>query len=120
MRLLSTKNVSKSFKDELTQSGISLKEHPMIQIIPIQFKISKVNSALIFTSQNAVNIAFESTDILREIKDKSCFCVGENTEALLKKKGLNVLKMCQNASDLSNFLIKNYKKIGRASCRERV
>ena len=46
MRLLSTKNVSKSFKDELNQSGISLKEHPMIQIVPIQFKISKVNSAL--------------------------------------------------------------------------
>ena len=51
MRLLSTKNVSKSFKDELNQSGISLKECPMIQIAPIQLKISQVNSALIFTSQ---------------------------------------------------------------------
>ena len=102
MRLLSTKNVSKSFKDELNQSGISLKEHPMIQIVPIQFKISQVNSALIFTSQNAVNIAFESADILRKIKDKNCFCVGEKTKA--------VLKMCQNASDLSNFLIENYRK----------
>ena len=110
MRLLSTKNVSKSFKDELNQSGIYLKEHPMIQIVPIQFKISQLNSALIFTSQNAVNIAFESADILRKIKDKNCFCVGEKTKALLKKKGLNVLKMCQNASDLSNFLIENYRK----------
>ena len=79
MRLLSTKNVSKSFKDELNQSGIYLKEHPMIQIVPIQFKISQLNSALIFTSQNAVNIAFESTDILRKVKDKNCFCVGEKT-----------------------------------------
>tara|TARA_B100001079_G_C16199099_1_gene420674 strand:- start:42 stop:719 length:678 start_codon:yes stop_codon:yes gene_type:complete len=110
MRLLSTKNVSKSFKDELNQSGISLKEYPMIEIVPIQFKISQVNSALIFTSQNAVNIAFESADILRKIKDKNCFCVGEKTKALLQKRGLNVLKMCQNASDLSNFLVENYKK----------
>tara|TARA_B110000444_G_scaffold258201_1_gene298472 strand:+ start:861 stop:1526 length:666 start_codon:yes stop_codon:yes gene_type:complete len=110
MRLLSTRTMRTNFKDQLIQSGAFVTEHSFIKVEPISSKVKKVKSNLIFTSQNAVNFVFESIDIIKLIKGKNCFCVGEKTKSLLIEKGLNVLKMTQNASDLAHFLIKNHKK----------
>ena len=87
MRLIVTKNISLSFKERLLQQGYSVVDIPLIGIKPIAFELKEVDQNVIFTSQNAVNIAFESADILRKIKDKNCFCVGEKTKALLKNLG---------------------------------
>ena len=110
MRLLSTKIVSSHFKDELIKIDISVVEYPIIKIDPLHIKINHVRPTLIFTSQNAVNIIFESSDIVKKIKNKNCFCVGQKTKVLLNEKGLNVIKMFENAKDLARFLVKNHKK----------
>ncbi len=110
MRLLSTKIVSSHFKDELIKIGISIIEYPIIKIDPLYVKIDNVRSTLIFTSQNAVKIVFESSEIVKKIKNKNCFCVGQKTKVLLNEKGLNVIKMFENAADLARFLVKNHKK----------
>ena len=110
MRLLSTKIVSSHFKDELIKIGISIIEYPIIKIDPLYIKIDHVRSILIFTSQNAVKIVFESSEIVKKIKNKKCFCVGQKTKLLLNKKGINVIKMFESAADLARFLVKNHKK----------
>ena len=110
MRLLSTKIVSSHFKDELIKIGISIIEYPIIKIDPLYIKIDHVRSILIFTSQNAVKIVFESSEIVKKIKNKNCFCVGQKTKLLLNKKGINVIKMFESAADLARFLVKNHKK----------
>ena len=109
MRLLTTKKISPHFKDRLIQHGMSLISHPFIQIESLPISISKVQPILIFTSQNAVNIAFESVEIKKQIHGKNCFCVGEKTKSLLEEKGQKVIKMCQNSSDLAQFIAKNHE-----------
>ena len=110
MRLLSTKIVSPHFKDELIKIGISLVEYPIIKIDPLHIKIDHVRPTLIFTSQNAVKIVLESSEIVKKIKTKKCFYVEQKTKLLLNKKGLDVIKMFESAADLARFLVKNHKK----------
>jgi uroporphyrinogen-III synthase len=40
---------------------------------------------------------------------ENCFCVGERTKALLEENGLKVIKMTEYASELAEYLVKNYK-----------
>jgi len=109
MRLLVTKKISSSFKDRMFQLGFNLIEYPLIRIEPLPIQVEKVESSLIFTSQNAVKLAFESKEISALLHGKNCYCVGEKTKALLEKNGQKVIKMHQNASDLAHFLVKNVK-----------
>ena len=90
MRLLSTKIVSSHFKDELIKIGISIIEYPIIKIDPLYIKIGHVRPTLIFTSQNAVKIVFESSEIVKKIKNKNCFCVGQKTKLLLNTITLKI------------------------------
>ena len=109
MRLLSTKILSPQFRDRLIQLGCSVVEFPFIKISPLKFELQKIENALIFTSQNAVKIAFESTNISGQIRNKNCYCVGEKTKSLLEKNDQKVIKMSQNSSDLAQFIAKNRK-----------
>ncbi len=109
MRLLVTKKCSPSFKDRMVQLGLTLIEYPLIRIEPLPIQIEIVESSLIFTSQNAVKLAFESKEISALLHGKNCYCVGEKTKVLLEKNGQKVLKMHQNASDLAHFLVKKVK-----------
>tara|TARA_A100001011_G_scaffold212328_1_gene220533 strand:- start:32437 stop:33114 length:678 start_codon:yes stop_codon:yes gene_type:complete len=108
MRLLATKLLSTNFKEALIKKGITLIEFPLIKITPIELKNYNVQSNLIFTSQNAVKIAFESDQIKLKIRGKKYFCVGEKTKAILEEMGQKVIKMKENAEDLANCLIKEY------------
>jgi len=109
MRLLATKLLSPNFKTRLIQYGMSLVEYPLIQIDPLPQDYLSIQSNLIFTSQNAVKLAFKSSEIREQIQSQNCFCVGEKTKLLLEENGQKVIKMHQNASDLAHFLVKNYK-----------
>ena len=109
MRLLATKLVSPHFKDRLIQQGMSLITYPFIQIEPLTTSVFGVQSSLLFTSQNAVMLAFESEEIKEQIQGKNCFCVGAKTKSLLEEKGQKVIKMCQNSLELAQFLVKNHK-----------
>lgn len=97
-------------KDRLIQKECSLVEHAFIQIKPLAVQIKMVQEHLIFTSQNAVNIAFDDTKISPLLKGKKHFCVGEKTKSILEEKGEKVVKIAQNSAELAVFLAKNYKK----------
>ena len=109
MRLLSTKILDFKFKTQIAQIGISIIEYPFIKINSIPLKNFKFQSSFIFSSQNAVKIAFENTQIKKQTEGKKYFCVGEKTKALLEKKGQKVTKMTHNASDLGYHIIKTCK-----------
>ncbi len=108
MRLLATKLLSTNFKEALIKNGITLIEFPLIKINPIELYNHNVQSNLIFTSQNAVKIAFESDKIKLKISGKKYFCVGEKTKAILEEMGQKVIKMKENARDLASFLVEEY------------
>ena len=109
MRLLATKKLSLSMKDRLVQHGCTVIEHAFIQTKNLPVRINIVHEYLIFTSQNAVNIAFSNTRIRPFLKDKKYFCVGEKTKSIIEENGQKVIKFAQNSADLIDFLSKNYK-----------
>ena len=80
MRLLSTKTLSPSIKDHLTKIGTSIVEYPLIEIHPLHLTNQKIQSMLIFTSQNAVRLANKNNALKNKIIGKKSFCVGEKTE----------------------------------------
>ena len=108
MRLLGTKKLSLYLKDLLIKNKFSLVEHSFIHIKPISDQIRIANENLIFTSQNAVKIAFSNSKIKHLLEGKKYFCVGEKTKYILEKNGQKVTKKAQNSAELAHFLEKNY------------
>ena len=109
MRLLGTKKLSLYLKDLLIKNKFSLVEHSFIHIKPISDQIRIANENLIFTSQNAVKIAFSNSKIKHLLEGKKYFCVGEKTKCILEENGQKVTKKAQNSAELAHFLEKNYK-----------
>ena len=109
MRLLGTKKLSIYLRDLLIKNQFSLVEHSFIQIKPLSVQIRKTNENLIFTSQNAVKIAFSNSKIKPLLEGKKYFCVGEKTKCILEENGQKVIKKAQNSAELAHFLEKNYK-----------
>ena len=109
-RLLSTKILSQGFKDLLLMHSFSLVEKSFIKIIPIQNpKLADCNQAIIFSSQNAVKIALDNSEIKSLVDQKPIYCIGKKTALLLVKNGQKVVKIAQNSSDLALFLQKIIK-----------
>ncbi len=106
MRLLATKHLAPSFRDRLIQHGFSIIEQPFIQIQELPFQKKEIHNNLIFTSQNAVKIAFSKEEITTQIQGRKYYCVGEKTKTLIEKNGQIVIKMSPNAAELVQFLIK--------------
>ena len=110
MKLISTKTLSSKMKGHLTKIGTSVVEHPLIEIHPLHLTNHKIQSMLIFTSQNAVRLANKNNTLKNKIIGKKSFCVGEKTRELLEKFGFKVIEMKENANDLANFLVEKYNK----------
>ena len=109
-RLLSTKILSQGFKDRLLTHSFSLVEKSFIKISPIQnLKLADSNQAIIFSSQNAVKIALDNSEIKSLVDQKPIYCIGKKTALLLVKNGQKVVKIAQNSSDLALFIQKNYQ-----------
>ncbi len=110
MRLLSTKIIAHSFKERLVLYQFSVVEKAFIEVHPTsELVIGQVAKNVIFTSQNAVNIAFKNEKIRTSLEDKLFFCVGKKTKSLLIKNGQKVVKMANKSSELANFISKNNK-----------
>jgi uroporphyrinogen-III synthase len=109
MKLLATKKLSLGLRDRLIQHGFSLVEQPFIQIQPLHFSINFVEDHVLFTSQNAVQIAFSNPELSPLLEKKKYYCVGEKTKSLIEKNGQKVIKMTQNSAELVHFLKKMYK-----------
>ena len=110
MKLLSTKTLSSNIKDHLTKIGTSVVEHPLIEIHPLHLNNYKIQSMLIFTSQNAVRLANKNNALKNKIIGKKSFCVGQKTRDLLEKFGFKVIQMRENADELAHFLVEKYNK----------
>ena len=110
MKLLSTKTLSSNMKDHLIKIGTSVVEHPLIEIHPLHLNNHKIQSMLIFTSQNAVRLANKNNALRNKIIGKKSFCVGQKTRELLEKFGFKVIQMRENADALAHFLVEKYKK----------
>ena len=110
MKLLSTKTLSSNIKDHLTKIGTSVVEHPLIEIHPLHLNNHKIQSMLIFTSQNAVRLANKNNALKNKIIGKKSFCVRQKTRELLEKLGFKVIQMRENADALAHFLVEKYNK----------
>ena len=100
--VLSTKKLTQSQRSLLLNAGIGLVEQDFIQIVPINFEIEKLPQNIIFTSKNAAKIVLEKEILL---KGKSIFCVGDKTEAFLKKENLKVVEKAENAAELAQKIV---------------
>lgn len=110
MRLLSTKIISHFFKEQLVLHQFSVVEKAFIEVHPItDVVVGQVAKNVIFTSQNAVNIAFKNEKIRTVLENKFFFCVGKKTKALLVENGKKVIKIANKSSELADFISKNNK-----------
>ena len=109
-RLLSTKILSKEFKNRLLVHPFSLVEQSFIQISPIKnLKLTDSHQAIIFSSQNAVKIALDNHKIKSLVDQKPIYCIGKKTASLLVKNGQKVVKIAINSLELAQFIIKNHQ-----------
>lgn len=102
--ILSTKKLKPHQRDLLLGSGFRLMEYDAITIDYLNTNVPTTIKNAIFTSQNAFNAI-----INKAISIRQCFCVGEKTKALLEKNGQKVIKTSKNASELGEFIQKNYQ-----------
>ena len=110
MKLLSTKIVSKKFKDLLIKNNYQIEEKSFIKILPIKSKSNiSVLENIIFTSKNAVKIILKNSVIKNNLANKEIYCVGKSTAELIKKNNLNLIKAEDNSKNLSKFILANFK-----------
>ena len=110
MKILSTKKLKSNQRDLLLGSGCSVVDYNAIAIKFLDFEMPQQIENAIFTSQNGVKAFFKNCAKNKQnVHVQQCFCVGQKTEALLRKNGLKVAKMTKNASELGNFIVKQFK-----------
>ena len=110
MKLLSTKIVSKKFKDLLIKNNYQIVEKSFIKILPFICKSNiSISKNIIFTSKNAVKIILKNSVIKNKLVNKNIYCVGKSTAELIKKNNLNLIKSEDNSKNLSKFILANFK-----------
>ena len=105
--ILSTKKLSTVQKDQLLQESVCVVDYDAIAITFLDFEAPEVIDNAIFTSQQAVRSFLEKSQGVLSIKN--CFCVGPKTKFLLEENGLKVIEIGQNATELAQNIVKNYK-----------
>ena len=101
--VLSTKKLSINQKQLLVDANFDVIDGDFIQTKSHDFELSKVNSNLIFTSQNAVQSIFNHPKI-DDLKSKNVFSVGMKTKDLLSQNGFNVVAYTGYAADLAEII----------------
>jgi len=103
--ILSTKVLPLIQKRHLFYANLSLVEYNAVSIQELDFSLNAdhVDHA-IFTSQNAVNLAFEK----HKLKCEQVFCVGEKTACLLEDYGMKPHRIAKNAYALAQLILKDY------------
>ncbi len=113
IRILSTKKLLPNQKQFLLNAAFSVIESDFIKIENTDFDLNAINDNLIFTSQNAVLSVLENAEISKlipKLRDKSVFCVGVKTKALLEENGFNVIAYTGYAADLAEIILLIYSK----------
>jgi uroporphyrinogen-III synthase len=107
--ILSTKTLSAEQRQVFLDANIDLLEQDFIEIKHSIFELDKINTNLIFSSQNAVLSLIEQSG-WEILKSKSVFCVGVKTKELLELNGFKVEAYMDYASDLAEIIILIYNK----------
>jgi uroporphyrinogen-III synthase len=84
-------------------ANFSVVEADFIQIQYKSFELNHTNETLIFTSQNAV-LSFLQHPNIEALKQKTVFCVGLKTKALLEENGFKVEAYTGYAADLAEII----------------
>ncbi len=103
IRILSTKILSTSQKQELLKAHFEVVEADFIKTENQNFELKALNENLIFTSQNAVHSFFQHPKH-ESLKSKNVFCVGLKTKILLSEAGFNVVAYTGYAADLAEII----------------
>jgi uroporphyrinogen-III synthase len=105
--VLSTKILPPNLKKHFFLSDISLVEYEAVKIKPTDISFSKIHfENAIFTSQNAVKLAFEK----HQLEFEHVFCVGEKTSGLIQSYGSRPKLVAQNAGELAEQLLQHFPK----------
>lgn len=102
-RILSTKVLLPNQKQFLLNANFSVVEADFIQVQYKSFELNNTNETLIFTSQNAVLSVLKNPKI-ETLKQKTFFCVGLKTKALLEENGFKVEAYTGYAADLAEII----------------
>ncbi|EIJ38467.1 uroporphyrinogen-III synthase [Galbibacter orientalis DSM 19592] len=105
IEILSTKKLTNPQKELLLKENINCFDEDFIKISPIEFESPTVIENAIFASKNAVKSILD-----REITIKNCFCVGDKTEAYLKKKGFSVTEKSYQAQALAEQIVRKHSE----------
>ena len=110
MKLLSTKIISKKFRDLLIKNNYQIDEKSFIKILPYK-SISNISISenIIFTSKNSVKIILKNPEIKNKLIDKNIFCVGKSTAELIINNNLKLIKSEENSKKLSKYIVANFK-----------
>ena len=106
-RLLSTKKLSIAQRDLILGAGISVVAYDAVRPYVLDFELPAQLENVLFTSQNAVNSVLKKHATLRDIGN--IFCVGKKTTDLCREFDGNVRFEANNAQQLADFLVKNFK-----------
>lgn len=107
--ILSTKTLSAEQRQAFLDADIDLLEQDFIEIKNTDFELNKINTNLIFSSQNAVLSLMEQSG-WEVLKSKSVFCVGIKTKELLELNGFTVDVYMDYASELAEIITLIYNK----------
>ena len=107
--ILSTKTLSVEQRQVFLDANFDLLEQDFIEIKNIFFELDKINTNLIFSSQNAVLSLLEHNG-WEVLKSKPVFCVGIKTKELLEDNGFKVDVYMDYASELAEIITLIYNK----------
>jgi uroporphyrinogen-III synthase len=107
--ILSTKTLSVEQRQVFIDADFDLLEQDFIEIKNTFFDLDKINSNLIFSSQNAVMSLMEQSG-WEILKEKMVFCVGIKTKELLEANGFTVSVYMDYASELAEIITLIYNK----------
>ena len=107
--ILSTKTLSDEQRQAFIDADFDLLEQDFIEIKNNLFELDKINTNLIFSSQNAVLSLMEQSG-WEILKTKTVFCVGIKTKDLLELNGFKVDVYMDYASELAEIITLIYNK----------
>lgn len=102
--VLSTKKLLPNQRELLLNAGLSFVEYDAISIKEIPFKAEQPIKNGILSSQNGV-----AQILAQGLSIEQSFVVGKKTAALLTEKGLKVVEIAKNSTELAHFIAKNHK-----------
>ena len=107
--ILSTKTLSDEQRQAFIDADFDLLEQDFIEIKNNLFELDKINTNLIFSSQNAVLSLMEQSG-WEILKTKTVFCVGIKTKDLLELNCFKVDVYMDYASELAEIITLIYNK----------